>query len=66
MREVDVRGLSCPEPVMIVSEEIKKGDEILVLTNEAHSMKNIVRFCKSNKRTAEVKEVGNEYEIRIK
>ena len=41
MREVDVRGLSCPEPVMIVSEEIKKGDEILVLSNEAHSMKNI-------------------------
>lgn len=65
MKTIDVRGLSCPEPVMRVEEGIQAG-EFLILANEAHTVKNISRFLDSKKRSYEVKEVGEEYEIRVK
>lgn len=67
MKEVDVRGLSCPEPVIRVKEQLEAGEkELHVLANEAHTVKNIVKFCKTKKKEASVKEVGLEFEIDIK
>ncbi len=47
--EVDVRGLSCPEPVIRTKkalESIKEG-EIKVLTDSAISRENIIRFAQN-------------------
>ncbi len=44
--EVDVRGLSCPEPVMQVAAAIRSGaEEIVVLLSEAHSVANVKNYA---------------------
>ena len=43
MKEIDVRGLSCPEPVLIVMDEMDAdpGQDLAVLADAAHTRDNI-------------------------
>ena len=68
MIEVDVRGLSCPEPVMRVKEAIESNsnEELKVLANEAHTVKNITKFCNKIGKEVHTEEVGLEYELTVK
>lgn len=68
MVEVDARGLSCPEPLMLVDRAMRKspGEPLRVLVNEAHARTNVEKFGRSKGRTVESREVGQEYEIVIK
>lgn len=68
MIEVDARGLSCPEPLMLANEAMKKhpGEPVRVLVTEAHARTNVEKFGKSKGRVVETKEVGQEYEVVIK
>lgn len=65
MKELDVRGLSCPEPVLILQDALKenKNETYKVLANEAHVVKNITHFANSQGKKSTVKEIGLEYEI---
>lgn len=49
MVEVDVRGLSCPIPVLKTSKAIKEhpNEEITVLVGTAVSKENIIRLARS-------------------
>lgn len=44
--EVDVRGLSCPEPVLLTMDAMEEhpGEMIRVLGDEAHTHKNIEKM----------------------
>jgi tRNA 2-thiouridine synthesizing protein A len=46
---VDARGLSCPQPVLMTLDEIKKGaaDEIIVLVDNEASKENVSRAAMS-------------------
>ncbi|HDR17077.1 MAG TPA: preprotein translocase subunit TatB [Desulfobacteraceae bacterium] len=46
---VDARGLSCPQPVLMTMNEIKKGgeDEIVVLVDTETSRENVSRAAAS-------------------
>lgn len=46
---VDARGLSCPQPVLMTMDEIKKNtaDEILVLVDTDASKENVSRAAQS-------------------
>ena len=46
---VDARGLSCPQPVIMTLDEIKKGSdkEIIVLVDTDTSKENVVRAAES-------------------
>ena len=48
---VDARGLSCPQPVLMTLDEIKKGmaDEIVVLVDNDASKENVSRAALSRK-----------------
>ena len=65
MIKVDVRGLSCPEPVMETQSAIKahKGEEICVLTDAAHSRTNIENLLKKLGIEAKTEEKGSDFEI---
>ena len=55
MKEVDARGLSCPEPLMLTAEALKNANgPIKVLVSEPHQKTNIEKF-----------EKGSEFEIVI-
>lgn len=68
MIEVDARGLSCPEPLMLTDQAMRKhpGEAIRVLVTEAHARTNVEKFGRSKGRIVETKEVGQEYEVVIK
>lgn len=46
---VDARGLSCPQPVIMTLDEIKKGSEkeVMVLVDTETSMENVTRAAES-------------------
>lgn len=46
---IDARGLSCPQPVLLTMDEIKKGrdPEIIVLVDTETSRENVVRAVTS-------------------
>ena len=47
--EVDARGLSCPEPVMLTAAALKKnpGKNLRILASEAHVRTNVEKLLKS-------------------
>jgi TusA-related sulfurtransferase len=59
---VDARGLSCPQPVIMTLDEIKKGNEkeIIVLVDTDTSKENVTRAAESQ--GCEVSEVSPEGE----
>ncbi|MBN1225777.1 MAG: sulfurtransferase TusA family protein [Deltaproteobacteria bacterium] len=65
---VDARGLSCPQPVLMTLDGIKKADEneILILVDTDTSKENVSRAAKSqNWQVKEVLEEGGGYRITI-
>lgn len=66
MVEVDARGLSCPEPIMLTAEALKnEKDPIKVLVSEPAQKENVEKYAKSQGKKATSKEVGDEFEIVI-
>ena len=63
--EIDVRGLSCPEPVMLTMDAMDEhpGKTIQVLGDEAHTRTNIEKMLKHQKKAFESKTSGNEFTI---
>jgi len=59
---VDARGLSCPQPVIMTLDEIKKGSDkdIVVLVDTDTSKENVVRAATSQ--GCQVKDVSPEGE----
>lgn len=49
MKTVDVRGLSCPEPVMLTEEAVKSGERpVKILVEEPHQKMNIEKYAKDH------------------
>ncbi|MDD6920054.1 MAG: sulfurtransferase TusA family protein [Eubacteriales bacterium] len=66
MREVDARGLSCPEPIMITDEAVKSGDmPVKVLVSEHHQMINVEKYAASKGKAYKSEEVEDGYVITI-
>ena len=63
---VDARGLSCPQPVIMTLDEIKKGTEkeIVVLVDTDTSRENVTRAAESQGcKVGEVSPEGEGYRI---
>ncbi len=66
---VDARGLSCPQPVLMTLEEIKKmvKGEIEILVDTDTSKENVSRAAKSRKwQVEEIHQEDEGYRIKIK
>lgn len=65
---VDAKGLSCPQPVIMTLDEIKKGsdNEILVLVDTDTSKENVIRAAESQGCTVgDVSSDGEGYRITL-
>ncbi|BBO75307.1 preprotein translocase subunit TatB [Desulfosarcina widdelii] len=65
---IDARGLSCPQPVLLTLDEIKKGSEseIVVLVDTDTSKENVSRAAQSQGCTVTgVEPDGDGYRILI-
>lgn len=48
MKVIDVRGLSCPEPVMMTKNALASGDAAYeVLTDSVTAKENVARFAEN-------------------
>lgn len=65
--EVDARGLSCPEPVMLTAAALKKcgGQTVVVLVSEPHTKENVKKYGISQGKKVTVEAVGKEFKVTI-
>ena len=68
MIEIDVRGYSCPIPVVNTKKAIKEnpGKELVVLVESAVSRENVTRLAQSEGYTAQVEETDDGYKLVLK
>ena len=65
MNQVDARGYSCPEPVLMTKKALKNGTPLVVLVDNETPLQNVRRFAANNGYQVSWKEVGEDYEITI-
>ena len=64
--EIDVRGLSCPQPVLQLRRAIKRGDfPIVVLSDTVAACDNMRRTAEAGKLRATVEQAGDEYKLTV-
>ena len=65
--KIDVRGLSCPEPVLMVMDAMDEAPEevLTIISDAAHTRDNIVKLAYTEGRKVSVNENGKIYEIVI-
>ena len=66
VKQVDARGLSCPQPVVLTQKAIKEGnDKIEVIVNNVVSKENVMRTVNNYGMKSEIREVGDDFIITI-
>lgn len=66
MKEVDARGLSCPEPLMLTAEALKNASgPVKVLVSEPHQKMNVEKFAKDHGKKAVSTEKNGCFEVVI-
>ena len=66
-KTIDTRGLSCPQPVMMVQQAIDKGDLPLeVLADTVTARENIERYAERKGLTVQVSEQDDEFTMVIR
>jgi len=67
VKEVDVRGLSCPLPVIKTKKALEEKDDepILVLIDTEVSVENISRLIKSVGQNFKIEKKGDSYHLLI-
>ena len=65
MKTVDARGLSCPEPVVLMKQAVKQGLPVKVLLSDSAPMENVCRVARADGLQASVAQVGDEFEVTI-
>ena len=65
MNELDARGYSCPEPVLMTKQALKKGTPLKVLVDSATPLQNITRFATNAGYKVDSRPAGDEIVITI-
>ena len=66
MKEVDARGLSCPEPVMLTEEAMKsEAGAIRVLVTEPHQKMNVEKCVWDHGRNCTSRETEDGFAVMI-
>ena len=67
MTKLDARGLSCPEPVILISQAMKSGDgEYEITVDNRVSRENVTRYAEHQGYTVSVAEADGEYTLTIR
>ena len=67
MREIDCRGLTCPQPVVTTKQALDqlKDSELVVIVDNPSSSENVERFARSQGCSVEVERKGQDFYVRI-
>ncbi|MDY7075767.1 MAG: sulfurtransferase TusA family protein [Chloroflexota bacterium] len=65
-KQVDARGLSCPQPVILARQAIEAGAfPIEVLVETVTSLENVRRMAEKVGCQVQVEEVGDEFKLTV-
>lgn len=66
MTKVDARGLSCPEPVILISQAMKSGENAYeIIVDNRVSRENVTRYAEHQGFQVSVSESGGEYTLTL-
>ena len=66
MKEVDARGLSCPEPLMLTADALKGASEaVKILVTEPHQKMNVEKYARDHGKKAKKKKKDGYFEVVI-
>lgn len=67
MIEVDARGYSCPEPVLMAMQAVESsgGQPVRVLVSTAVARDNVIAMAEKKKKTASVEQADDDFAIVI-
>lgn len=65
MNQIDARGYSCPEPVLMTKRALEQGLSLIVLVDNETPLQNVRRFAVNNGYQVTWKAVGEDYELTI-
>ena len=66
MKQLDARGLSCPEPVIMIRKAMQSADkEYEIIVDNVAARENVTRFAEHQGCKVSVKESGGEYTLLI-
>ncbi|MBQ6322490.1 MAG: sulfurtransferase TusA family protein [Lachnospiraceae bacterium] len=66
MNHLDARGLSCPEPVIMISKAMKSGNSQYEIIVDNHAAKeNVTRYAEHQGYSVSVNEMNGEYTLHI-
>lgn len=66
MTTLDLRGLSCPIPLIKTKQALENDQCIQVLLDEPTPKENILKYARSQQFQTECTEIGGEYRITIR
>ena len=67
MTTVDARGLSCPEPVIMISQAMKSGEkEYEITVDNRVSRENVTRYAEHQGYSVSVTEQDGEYTLSLR
>jgi len=66
MKEIDCRGMACPEPVLTAKQALERNeDNFVVIVDNASSCENVERFVRSQGCSVGVEEKGKDFYLHI-
>ena len=66
MKEVEARGLSCPEPLMLTAEALKSASgPVKILVTEPHQKMNVEKYAKDHGKKSTASEKDGYFEVVI-
>ena len=67
MATIDARGLSCPEPVILISRAMKSGESAYeIIVDNRVSRENVTRYAEHQGYTVTVAEADGEFTLSIR
>jgi selenium metabolism protein YedF len=67
MKEIDCRGMACPQPVVTAKKALgeSEGKEFTLIVDNPSARDNVERFAQSQGAMVDVEEKGNDFYLRI-
>ncbi len=67
MKTIDARGLSCPEPVIMIRKALSSGEQSYeVLVDNPASRENVTRYAEHQGYSVSVSEQDGEYTLSLR
>lgn len=67
MKEIDCRGLACPQPVIKTKKALDQGEEgLIIIVDNVAARDNVERFAKSQAVEVNIETKGNDFYLYIK